>query len=176
MGVKAPGKTTTSFFIANSTTSRTSPGLVKNFAPASKQRLAVSTSNTVPAPTIISGMLFVRSVISSIAPGTVIVISAMGIPPRLTDSAAKRASAAEAARTPGIMPISTIRDRISSFFTGPTPSRFAWSLHFRVDWHDPAPTYLDVQGIASFPLSLRCLVKCHLRHGQFVAVSGDPRI
>ena len=66
--VKAPGKTTTSFFTANSTTSRTSPGLVKNFAPASRQRRAVSLSSTVPAPTTISGRLLASWAITCIAP------------------------------------------------------------------------------------------------------------
>src|ERR1017187_3257661 len=49
LGVKAPGKTTTFCFTANSTTSRSIPGLLRNMAPASRQRRAVSVSTTVPA-------------------------------------------------------------------------------------------------------------------------------
>src|SRR5712691_869985 len=53
---------------------------------------------------------------TSRAPGTVMVISTMGIPPCQTASAANLASCGEAARTTGTIPISSIRARTSYFF------------------------------------------------------------
>src|SRR5712691_5202338 len=50
---------------------------------------------------------------TSMAPGTVIVISTMGMPPSQTASAAMRASRGDDARTTGTIPISVIRSRTS---------------------------------------------------------------
>src|ERR1700730_5607057 len=50
------------------------------------------------------------------APGTVMLISTIGIPARETASAANRASSAVDTRTAGMMPISSMRARTSSFF------------------------------------------------------------
>src|SRR5713101_2144932 len=52
---------------------------------------------------------------TSRAPGTVMVISTMGIPPCQTASAANLASCGEAARTTGTIPISSMRARTSCF-------------------------------------------------------------
>src|SRR6266852_5344371 len=54
------------------------PGLVRKCTPARKQDCATSRSSTVPAPTKISGAFCTRSEITSIAPGTVMVISTNG--------------------------------------------------------------------------------------------------
>src|SRR5580658_8546893 len=50
------------------------------------------------------------------APATVMVISTIGTPPRLTDSAAKCASSAEDTLIAGTMPISLIRAQTSILF------------------------------------------------------------
>src|SRR3954470_21066996 len=56
-----------------------------------------------------------RDVNSSIAPGTVMVISTTGIPPAHTPSTAYMACLAEVARITGTMPISTIRSATCFF-------------------------------------------------------------
>jgi hypothetical protein len=55
---------------------------------------------------------------TSTAPGTVIVISATGIPAPYNDSAAKMAISADETRIPGMIPISLIRSR-SDFLSVP---------------------------------------------------------
>src|ERR1700678_2762935 len=81
------------------------------------QRSAVPASSTVPAPISTSEpMLLARWEITSTAPGTVMVISTIGIPPARTASAASIACFADDARTTGTMPISVIRSLTSCFF------------------------------------------------------------
>src|SRR5579859_872175 len=53
---------------------------------------------------------------TSMAPGTVMVISTMGMPPLLTASAARQASRGDEARTTGMMPIFSICVRICCLF------------------------------------------------------------
>ncbi|MGA8617776.1 MAG: hypothetical protein WB660_04565 [Candidatus Sulfotelmatobacter sp.] len=55
-----------------------------------------------------SSMVLASSEITSSAPGTVMVISTIGIPPWQTASAAKRASWEEEARITGTIPIPSI--------------------------------------------------------------------
>src|SRR5438309_10443097 len=62
---------------------------------------------------------------TSSAPGTVIVISAIGIPERCNDSAAYLACSADFTRTAGMIAISSMRARTSSLFTVPAP----WLRH-----------------------------------------------
>src|SRR5215475_12641186 len=114
VGVKAPGSTTILFLAANSTISGFRDGAVIKLTPASMQRRALSTSITVPAPTITFGSDFTRWTINSTAPGIVIVISTIGMPLRVTASAAKCASGPEVARIAGIIAISLIRELTSS--------------------------------------------------------------
>ncbi len=121
LGVNAPGMVTIFALLASSTMLRSSPGLVKKCAPASKQRRAVTGSKTVPAPTIMSGTLVTMSWINSHASGTVMVISTMGIPPAETAAAANLASSVEDTRIAGTMPISSILSRTSSLFIEPLP-------------------------------------------------------
>src|SRR6266478_3682539 len=117
VGVNAPAIIKTPSRTANSTVARFNPGLTRNSAPASRQRRAVSTSSTVPAPISASETpLFLSSRITSIAPGTVMVISTMGIPPSHTAWAASSASAGDDARTTGTTPISKIRFRTPGLF------------------------------------------------------------
>src|ERR1700676_958519 len=72
-------------------------------------------SRTVPAPTRTSGVVLTSSEITCSAPGTVIVISTIGIPPRHTASAANRASWGEEARITRTIPIRSICARTSCF-------------------------------------------------------------
>src|SRR5580704_8596375 len=112
VGVNAPAMISFPSFAASATVGRCSPGLTRNSAPASRHRRAASAFRTVPAPTSISeAAAFASSRITSTAPGTVIVISTMGMPPRQTASAAIRASLGDDARMTGTIPISMIRSR-----------------------------------------------------------------
>src|ERR1700730_575317 len=120
---------TTFSFTTKFTISGSSPSLVRNLAPSSKQRRAVSTSETPPAPTITSGAFRTRWEITLCASGTVKVTSTIGIPPRDTASAAKRASSVEDTRTAGMIPTSSIRSRTSCLFTDAAPS----ANRYRVD-------------------------------------------
>src|SRR5450631_2777144 len=120
--------TTAPSFRAKLTIAGSNPSLVRNWAPASKQRRAVSTSDTPPAPTITSGAFCTRWEITLCASGTVNVTSTMGIPPLDTASAANSASSVEDARTAGIIPTSSIRLRTSCLFTNPTPFANAHSV------------------------------------------------
>src|ERR1043166_3208487 len=64
------------------------------------------------------------------APGTVIVISTIGMPPLQTASAARCASRAEEARTTGTMPMSRIRWWTSCLFTMRCSlSRLSYTFH-----------------------------------------------
>jgi hypothetical protein len=69
---------------------------------------AVSTSSTVPAPTKVFLWCCVRCEINSTAPGTVIVISTIGIPPLCTASVAKCASSVDDSLTAGMIATSRI--------------------------------------------------------------------
>src|SRR5713101_7508131 len=90
LGVSAPAKITVPCDRASFTVSGSRPGLARNCAPASRHRRAVWTSSTVPAPmSMFAPRCLTRFRIVSIAPGTVSVISTIGIPPRETASAAK---------------------------------------------------------------------------------------
>src|SRR5205807_1548419 len=112
VGVNAPAIINFPSIPASLTTSRFSPGLTRNCAPASRHFLAASTLRTVPAPIKTSPeLLFVSSRITSTAPGTVMVISTIGIPAWQTASAANRASRADDARTTGTTPILRILSR-----------------------------------------------------------------
>src|ERR1039457_2649182 len=122
VGVSVPGMTTTSSFTANFTVSGSRPSLVRNCAPASKQRRAVSASRTPPAPTIISCARCTTCEITLVASGTVKVISTIGMPPRETASAANSASSVEDTRMDGMIPTSSIRRRTSCLFTDRAPS------------------------------------------------------
>src|SRR5262249_33977084 len=68
----------------------------------------------VPAPANRSPRCLIRERITSTAPGTVMVISTIGIPPRAIASAARRASSPEAERITGTIPTSTIRWKTSA--------------------------------------------------------------
>ncbi len=115
VGVRAPAMISFPARFTKATVSASNPGLTMNSAPASMQRCAVSASRTVPAPiSTCEELLRDSCAITSIAPGTVIVISTMGIPPAQTPSTARRASRAEDARTTGTTPISIICLRVSS--------------------------------------------------------------
>src|ERR1700674_3258576 len=112
VGVNAPAMITFPSRTASSTVFRFNPGLTRNCAPASRHRRAASALSTVPAPTRTSeALFFASSRMTSRAPGTVMVISTMGMPPRRTASAAIRASPGDDARTTGTIPISMIRSR-----------------------------------------------------------------
>src|SRR6266403_5840030 len=112
VGVNAPAMISFASRTANSTVDTFKPGLTRNCAPASRQRRAASVLRTVPAPMRTpEALFFASSRMTSTAPGTVIVISTMGIPPSQTASAAMRASLGDAARTTGTIPISMIRSR-----------------------------------------------------------------
>src|SRR5437016_955099 len=105
VGVSAPAIMSFPSATARWITCRLSPGLTRNCAPASRHRLAASALRTVPAPTRTSaGLLLASSRITSTAPGTVMVISTIGIPPSQTASDAMRASHADDARTTGTTP------------------------------------------------------------------------
>ena len=115
VGVSAPAIMSLPRRRACATVSGSKPGLTMNSAPASMQRRAASASSTVPAPITTSApKLLTRSLMTSIAPGTVIVTSTIGMPPAQTASAACLAWVAEEARTIGTIPMSRIRLRISS--------------------------------------------------------------
>src|SRR5581483_3083275 len=123
VGVNAPAKTGLPAARQHSTIPRSNPGLTRNSAPASMHRRAVSASSTVPAPTKTwEPADLTTSRISSIAPGTVIVISATGMPPSEMASTASFPSAREDARTTGTIPISTIRLQTCSLFMSPSTS------------------------------------------------------
>src|ERR1700722_2269014 len=121
VGVSVPGITTTFCFTANSTVSGSRPSLERNFAPASRQRRAVSTSWTLPAPTITSGVCCTTCAMTLIASGTVNVTSRMGIPPRAIASAAKSASSVVDTRMEGMIPSSSIRFRTTCLFNDVAP-------------------------------------------------------
>src|SRR5437667_4054599 len=139
VGVKAPAMINIFSRTANSTVGRFNPGLTRNCAPASRQRRAVSTSSTVPAPMSTSeALLLLSSRITSTAPGTVIVISTIGIPPWQTASDAINASREDDARTTGTTPISAIRSRTFCLFI--SPAVCSWSTR---DARPDAFHYLD---------------------------------
>src|SRR5215472_17799122 len=79
VGVKAPGSTGTFLLVAYSTIAGLKFGEVRKHAPASRVFSAVSTSSTVPAPTAIFPWERQRWAIKSTAPGTIMVISTIGI-------------------------------------------------------------------------------------------------
>src|SRR5439155_251330 len=96
VGVRAPAIINLPSRFTICTVSRSNPGLTINSAPASIHRWTVSESSTVPAPIRTSEpRLFASWEIASTAPGTVIVISTIGMPPAQTASAALMASCAE---------------------------------------------------------------------------------
>src|SRR2546422_4520704 len=139
VGVRAPAIISTPSRTANATIGILTPGLTRNWAPALRQRRAVSTSSTVPAPMSTSeALLLLSSRITSTAPGTVIVISTIGIPPWQTASDAINASREDDARTTGTTPISAIRSRTFCLFI--SPAVCSWSTR---DARPDAFHYLD---------------------------------
>src|SRR5262249_37765331 len=106
VGVSAPAIINRPSAAASATVFALKPGLTKNCAPASRHLCACSGFNTVPAPTSnsLEDECLANSRMTSTAPGTVIVIPTIGIPPLLPASAAVRASAADDARTTGTIP------------------------------------------------------------------------
>src|SRR5580658_4456702 len=112
VGVSAPAISNFLSRTASSTVGKFRPGLTRNCAPASRQFCAACAFNTVPAPIRTSEpQFFTSSRITSSAPGTVIVLSTIGLPPSQTASSARHASRAEPARTTGTIPISRMRSR-----------------------------------------------------------------
>src|SRR6266851_6827993 len=112
VGVNAPAMISFPSRTASSTVFRFNPGLTRNCAPASRHRRAASGLSTVPAPMRTSdAQFFTSSRMTSTAPGTVMVISTIGMPPWQTASAATHASPGDDARTTGTIPISMIRSR-----------------------------------------------------------------
>jgi len=79
VGVRIPGKTTTSAFFAQATISGMKPGLVMKRVPASMLLRAESSVKTVPAPTATSGNRRASSPMTCGASGRVSGISSMGI-------------------------------------------------------------------------------------------------
>src|ERR1035438_8645744 len=122
VGVKAPGMTATLHLAANSITSGFMDGAVTKPTPASTHKRVVLVSSTVPAPTMSFGSERIRWAINSTAPGTVMVISTIGMPPSVTASAAKCASSPEETRIAGMMAISRILEQTSFFVIGQHPS------------------------------------------------------
>src|SRR5205814_1050273 len=115
VGVSAPAIIGLPRFFTSWTVAESNPGATMNSAPESIHRWAVPASSTVPAPISTSSpRLLTNSLISSIAPGTVMVTSTIGIPPAHTASAACLACADDVALTIGTIPISTILLLISS--------------------------------------------------------------
>src|SRR5579863_2332007 len=121
VGVSAPGRTAMPSLTANSTTAALNPEALRKPAPAPTHCRAVSAFKTVPAPTSILGWYRTRWEITSMAPGTVMVISTMGIPPRATASAAKCASSAADVRMAGMMPVFSMRAHTSFLFISFSP-------------------------------------------------------
>src|SRR6266496_4539236 len=115
VGVSAPAIIGLPRLFTSWTVAESNPGATMNSAPESIHRCAVPASSTVPAPISTSApRLLTNSLISSIAPGTVMVTSTIGIPPTHTASAACLACADDVALTIGTIPTSTILLLISS--------------------------------------------------------------
>jgi hypothetical protein len=74
----------------------------------------------VPAPTAKSGNRFAKSLTTCSAPGTVSVISMIGIPAEYTVSAANRARSCDVTRTEGRMPMLLMSALTSSLFIDAT--------------------------------------------------------
>ena len=93
-----------------------SAGLTTNCAPSRMHIRAVSASSTVPAPIRMSGRSFASRFITSIAPGTVIVISSTVTPPSAIAVASASAFSTDAARSTGTNPIFFNSANTSAFF------------------------------------------------------------
>ena len=92
-----------------------SEGVTRKSAPASMAARAVSASRMVPAPSSTCPPNWSATFsMTRMAPGTVMVISMMGMPPRWMAPAAWSANSALVARTTGIRPVSMIRCTICS--------------------------------------------------------------
>ena len=115
VGVKAPGKTVTFCLAANSTIA----GLKDGARDKTHARIDAHTRQSgIEHGARANDELRIgtnRWAINSTAPGTVIVISTIGIPPRVTASAAKCASSPDETLMAGMMAISRIREQTSSF-------------------------------------------------------------
>src|SRR5437763_110830 len=132
VGVSAPGKTGTSSARQVSMVGTSSDGLTTKRAPASMQARAPSASRTVPAPMSASSpRRRTRSAMTFTAPGTVIVISRMGMPPARIASTARIASSDERARTTGMMPMARMRSTTFNSTTDTRGAPFHHALHFR---------------------------------------------
>src|SRR5215469_7857918 len=117
VGVRAPGIARAPRARATSSTATDNPGLTRNCAPAFRHSRACNALETVPAPTSTrSPQRATTSRMVAIASGTVMVISAIGIPPASMASTASSACCDVLARITGITPISPICRSTSSGF------------------------------------------------------------